>query len=68
RGFERQGLHFMQKGKGVFSCHKYEDEHKKGRYEKISGYLIRSKSIYGTRPIPDDSVFLFVSNGNGREV
>ncbi|HBJ6433337.1 hypothetical protein ABI57_06015 [Salmonella enterica subsp. enterica serovar Veneziana] len=68
RGFERQGLHFMQKGKGVFSCHKYEDEHKKGRYEKISGYLIRSKSIYGTRPIPDDSVFLFVSNGNRREV
>lgn len=66
RGFERLGLHFMQKGKGVFSCHKYQDKNKKGRYEKVSGYLIRSKSIYGNHLVPDDSLFLFVSIGNSR--
>lgn len=64
RGFERLGLHFIQKGKGVFSCLKYEDENRKGRYEKMSGYLIRSKIIYALHPIPDDSLFLFVSKGS----
>lgn len=61
RGFERLGLHFIRKGKGVFSCLKYEDENRNGRYEKISGYLIRSKIIYESHPIPSDSLFLFVS-------
>lgn len=63
RGFERLGLHFIQKGKGVFSCLKYEDENRKGRYEKMSGYLIRSKIIYASHPVPEDSLFLFVSRG-----
>ncbi len=63
REFEHLRLHFIQKGKGVFSCLKYESENRKGRYEKISGYLIRSKIIYTLHPIPDDSLFLFISNG-----
>ncbi|HGP2813233.1 TPA: TraI domain-containing protein [Salmonella enterica] len=61
RGFERLGLHYMQKGKGVFSCLKYESENRTGRYEKVSGYLIKSKIIYQSNPVPDDSLFLYVS-------
>ncbi|ECA1950243.1 hypothetical protein EJH27_02105 [Salmonella enterica subsp. enterica serovar Virchow] len=64
RGFERLGLHYIRKGKGVFSCMKYDDENRKGRYEKNSGYLVRSKIIYGAHPVPDDSSFLFVSSNN----
>ncbi|EAO5494079.1 TraI domain-containing protein [Salmonella enterica subsp. enterica] len=64
RGFERLGLHFMKKGKGVYTCLKYESENRKGRYEKLSGYLIRSKIIYAAHPVPADSLFLFVSVGN----
>lgn len=64
RAFESLGLHFIQKGKGVFSCLKYESENRKGRYKKISGYLIRSKIIYRLHPIPNDSPFLFVSNSS----
>ncbi|EAX5650146.1 hypothetical protein BBY84_08615 [Salmonella enterica] len=64
REFERQGLHFMQKGKGVFSCVKYESESRQGRYEKVSGYLIKSKLIYASHLIPADSNYLFVSNRN----
>ncbi|EJD2496555.1 DNA-binding domain-containing protein, partial [Salmonella enterica] len=66
REFERLGLHFMQKGKGVFSCVKYESENRRGRYEKISGYLIKSKLVYASHVIPDDSAYLFVSNRNHR--
>ncbi|EAO2263308.1 hypothetical protein E2S83_24005, partial [Salmonella enterica] len=62
REFERQGVHFMQKGKGVFSCVKYESENRRGRYEKISGYLIKSKLVYASHAIPADSAYLFVSN------
>ncbi|EAA0698986.1 DNA-binding domain-containing protein [Salmonella enterica subsp. enterica serovar Nottingham] len=64
REFERQGGHFMQKGKGVFSCVKYESEKRQGRYEKISGYLIKSKLVYASHVIPADSAYLFVSNRN----
>lgn len=64
REFERQGLHFMQKGKGVFSCVKYESENRQGRYEKISGYLIKSKLVYASHVIPADSAYLFVSSRN----
>jgi len=63
RGFERLGLHFMQKGKGVCSCLKYEEENRTGRYEKISGYLMKSKIIYQSHPVPDDSRFLFINTG-----
>ncbi|EBS4058346.1 hypothetical protein DPY64_15130 [Salmonella enterica subsp. enterica serovar Newport] len=61
REFERLGLHYMQKGKGVFSCLKYERENRTGRYEKVSGYFIKSKIIYQSHPVPDDSLFLYVS-------
>lgn len=54
----------MQKGKGVFSCVKYESENRQGRYEKISGYLIKSKLVYASHVIPADSAYLFVSNRN----
>ena len=64
REFERLGLHFMQKGKGVFSCVKFESENRRGRYEKISGYLIKSKLVYASHDIPADSAYLFVSNRN----
>lgn len=67
RGFERLGLHFIQKGKGVFSCVKYESENRQGRYEKFSGYLIKSKIVYTSHPIPADSAYLFVSNRNYSE-
>ncbi|MDJ7173903.1 TraI domain-containing protein [Salmonella enterica] len=63
REFERLGLHYMQKGKGVFSCLKYESENRTGRYEKVSGYFIKSKIIYQSHPVPDDSLFLCVSKG-----
>lgn len=61
RGFERLGLHFIHKGKGMYSCLKYENENRTGGYEKVSGYLIKSKIIYVSHPVPDDSLFLFVS-------
>lgn len=61
RGFERMGLHYVRKGKGVFSCVKYEQVNRGGRYEKLSGYLIRAKLLYESRHIPDDSLFLFIS-------
>lgn len=67
RDFERLGLHFMQKGKGVFSCVKYESENRNGRYEKVSGYLMKSKIIYAPCPVPSDSPYLFVSNRSQRE-
>ncbi|ASG86864.1 hypothetical protein FNI45_19440 [Salmonella enterica subsp. salamae] len=63
RGFERLGLHFMQRGKGVFTCLKYAEENRNGRYEKISGYLMKSKIIYQSHPVPDDSRFLFIKTG-----
>ncbi|EBB6720586.1 hypothetical protein CQX98_19025, partial [Salmonella enterica] len=58
---------FIQKGKGVFSCVKYESENRQGRYEKFSGYLIKSKIVYTSHPIPADSAYLFVSNRNYSE-
>lgn len=63
RGFERLGQHFIQKGKGVFTCLKYENENRVGRYEKVSGYLMKSKKIYTRHLVPDDSCYLFVSMG-----
>ncbi|EPW1514232.1 TraI domain-containing protein [Salmonella enterica subsp. diarizonae serovar 48:r:z] len=61
RGFERLGVHFIQKGKGLFTCLKYENENRSGRYEKVSGYFIKSRKIYMSHSVPDDSLFLFVS-------
>ncbi|HAU6732968.1 TPA: DNA-binding domain-containing protein [Salmonella enterica subsp. enterica serovar Elisabethville] len=63
RGFERLGLHFMQRGKGVFTCLKYAEENRNGRYEKVSGYFMKSKIIYQSHPVPDDSRFLFINSG-----
>ncbi len=64
RDFERLGLHYLRKGKGVYTCLKYEEENRKGRYEKVSGYLLKSKSLYAPQPVPADSLYLFVSVGN----
>ena len=65
-GFERLGLHHIRKGKGIFSCMKYREESRRGSHEKVSGYLIKAKTLYVSHPVPDDSPFLFVSAGSGR--
>ncbi|HEY2453784.1 MAG TPA: TraI domain-containing protein [Scandinavium sp.] len=62
KGFEALNIHYSQNGKGLFHCHKYGSPEKRGRYTKMSGYLIASDIIFERGHCPPGSDFLSPGN------
>ncbi|MCK8147008.1 helicase/relaxase domain-containing protein [Citrobacter sedlakii] len=57
-GFEDLNIHYERNGKGLYHYHKYEMPDQKGRYTKVSGYMIPSGIIFSERKCPENSTWL----------
>lgn len=58
RGFEELNIHYERNGKGLYHYHKYETPDRKGRYTKVSGYMIPSGILFSERKCPESSTWL----------
>ncbi|EAT3646748.1 hypothetical protein ES774_18545 [Salmonella enterica] len=57
-GFEELNIHYERNGKGLYHYHKYETPDRKGRFTKVSGYMIPSGIIFSERKCPESSTWL----------
>ncbi|MGS3238003.1 TraI domain-containing protein [Klebsiella michiganensis] len=58
--FERLGRHRQDKGT-MYTCHLYRDNEKKGRFSKLSGYLILASKLFGRHNIPGENPLLVLT-------
>ncbi|MBI0679105.1 DNA-binding domain-containing protein [Citrobacter koseri] len=58
RGFEELNIHYERNGKGLYHYHKYEMPDQKGRYTKVSGYMIPSGILFSEVKCPESSTWL----------
>ncbi|WP_235421084.1 TraI domain-containing protein [Erwinia oleae] len=65
--FERLGRHRQDKG-AMYTCHLYQDCEKKGRFSKLSGYLILASKLYERHNIPGENPLLVIKQQNNQGV
>ncbi|MCZ9212209.1 DNA-binding domain-containing protein [Escherichia albertii] len=53
--FERAGLHRVRSGERFVQARLYDSAERTGRYQPVSGYLVRSRSLFSGNESPGDS-------------
>ncbi len=56
--FERAGLHRVRSGERFVQARLYDSAERKGRYQPVSGYLVKSRSLFSGKRLPGDSPFI----------
>ncbi len=56
--FERAGLHRVCSGERFVQARLYDSAERKGRYQPVSGYLVKSRSLFSGKRLPGDSPFI----------
>ena len=56
--FERAGLHRVRYGERFVQARLYDSAERKGRYQPVSGYLVKSRSLFSGKGLPGDSPFI----------
>ncbi|EKR2943374.1 TraI domain-containing protein [Salmonella enterica subsp. enterica serovar Typhi] len=56
--FERAGLHRVRSGERFVQARLYDSAERKGRYQPVSGYLVKSRSLFNGKGLPGDSPFI----------
>ncbi|EKP4640618.1 heavy metal resistance protein CzcA [Escherichia sp. HH41S] len=56
--FERAGLHQVRSGERFVQARLYDSAERKGRYQPVSGYLVKSRSLFSGKGLPGDSPFI----------
>ncbi|HAO0323147.1 TPA: DNA-binding domain-containing protein [Escherichia coli] len=56
--FERAGLHRVCSGERFVQARLYDSAERKGRYQPVSGYLVKSRSLFSGKGLPGDSPFI----------
>ncbi|HAH9782387.1 conjugal transfer nickase/helicase domain-containing protein [Escherichia coli] len=56
--FERAGLHRVRSGERFVQARLYDSAERKGRYQPVSGYLVKSRSLFSGNGSPGDSPFI----------
>ena len=56
--FERAGLHRVRSGERFVQARLYDSAERKGRYQPVSGYLVKSRSLFSGKGLPGDSPFI----------
>ena len=65
--FERLGWHRQDNGV-MYTCHLYQNKEKKGRFQKLSGYLILARKLYKRHNIPGENPLLVIKHQNNQGV
>lgn len=65
--FERLGRHRQDNG-AMYTCHLYQGDEKKGRFSKLSGYLILASKLYERHNIPGENPLLVIKQQNNQGV
>lgn len=60
--FEKMRKHRVSDSRRFWQCGLYEAPGGRGKYKKLTGYLIKMSEIYANGNFPDDSLFLKVIN------
>ncbi|MFO6426216.1 hypothetical protein ACLBOM_08760 [Escherichia coli] len=50
--FERAGLHRVRSGERFVQARLYDSAERKGRYQPVSGYLVKSRSLFSGKRAP----------------
>ncbi|HBH5027393.1 TPA: TraI domain-containing protein [Escherichia coli] len=56
--FERAGLHRVRSGERFVQARLYDSAERAGRYQPVSGYLVKSRSLFSGKESPGDSPFI----------
>ena len=56
--FERAGLHRVRSGERFVQARLYDSAERTGRYQPVSGYLVKSRSLFCGNGSPGDSPFI----------
>ncbi len=56
--FERAGLHRVRSGERFVQARLYDSTERTGRYQPVSGYLVKSRSLFSGNGSPGDSPFI----------
>ncbi|EEV6991299.1 heavy metal resistance protein CzcA [Escherichia coli] len=56
--FERAGLHRVRSGERFVQARLYDSAERTGRYQPVSGYLVKSCSLFSGKGLPGDSPFI----------
>ena len=56
--FERAGLHRVRSGERFVQARLYDSAERTGRYQPVSGYLVKSRSLFSGKGLPGDSPFI----------
>ncbi|EFJ1928802.1 TPA: TraI domain-containing protein [Escherichia coli] len=56
--FERAGLHRVRSGERFVQARLYDSAERKGRYQPVSGYLVKSRNLFSGKGLPGDSPFI----------
>ncbi len=56
--FERAGLHRVRSGERFVQARLYDSTERTGRYQPVSGYLVKSHSLFSGNGSPGDSPFI----------
>ena len=56
--FERAGLHRVRSGERFVQARLYDSAERTGRYQPVSGYLVKSRSLFNGKRLPGDSPFI----------
>lgn len=56
--FERVGLHRVRSGERFVQARLYDSAERTGRYQPVSGYLVKSRSLFSGNGSPGDSPFI----------
>ncbi|EFK4234487.1 DNA-binding domain-containing protein [Escherichia coli] len=56
--FERAGLHRVCSGERFVQARLYDSAERTGRYQPVSGYLVKSRSLFSGNGSPGDSPFI----------
>ncbi|HAV8126462.1 TPA: DNA-binding domain-containing protein [Escherichia coli] len=56
--FERAGFHRVRSGERFVQARLYDSAERKGRYQPVSGYLVKSRSLFSGKGLPGDSPFI----------
>lgn len=56
--FERAGLHRVRSGERFIQARLYDSAERTGCYQPVSGYLVKSRSLFSGKGLPGDSPFI----------
>ncbi|HAD6862719.1 TPA_asm: heavy metal resistance protein CzcA [Salmonella enterica subsp. enterica serovar Typhimurium str. SL1344] len=56
--FERAGLHRVRSRERFVQARLYDSAERTGRYQPVSGYLVKSRSLFSGKGLPGDSPFI----------